>query len=175
MATTSAATPKASFTYARVPEEHGGDGEYALFLEPALDVYRSAAACRTYGEFAELRGESWKDFKQEWGDELVSSLGLRSLTRNTPFSLGDLLVSAGAIEGLEDPRNAAYEWLAANIPSSLLEAMRGLEFSDGPMGAIVVGSRAAFKRAQRTLHDSGYSEVTFRESDGAEWTLIATE
>lgn len=175
MARKSGATPKASFTFARVPEELGGEGEYALLFDPAVDVYRRAAACRTYGEFAALLGEPWNDFKQDWGDELVSSLGLKSLARHTSFSLDDMLATVGAIGGLEDPRNAAYEWLVANIPASVLDAMQGVEFSDGPMGAVVVGSRAAFKRAQRALHQHGYSEITFKQSDGAEWTLIAGE
>jgi hypothetical protein len=171
----SSARPKASFTYARVPDELGGEGEYALLLESAVDVYRGAAACRTYGEFATLLGEPWKGFKEDWGDELASSLELNSLTRHTPFSLVHMLASVGAIGGLEDPRCAAYEWFTANVPGSVLAAVQGVEFSDGPLGAIVTGSKAAFHRMQRELREQGYSEVIFRESDGTEWTLIAGE
>ena len=59
----------AAFTYFERSDLMGGDGEFTLAIDSALNTLAAACRCQTWGEFAELVGFAWVDFVEEFAND----------------------------------------------------------------------------------------------------------
>jgi hypothetical protein len=173
----------ASFSYLRVPECLGGEGEFSLALDEPLRRLRRAFRAKTMGELAAAAGMTWAAFSElvsgdtdltdldDVGEETIGE-GIRP---ELPVDFREWWCSDEPIGGIiQEPRDAAHEWLRRHVPGNVLDNRRLTEFLEwhgsspgGTISAVTAASRSAFIVLEQVLHGVGFVGVRFRYRPGA--------
>lgn len=158
----------AAFSYFEASEMMGGEGEFVLVLDDALEKLEVAFRCQTWGDLATLAGYTWKDFVNECGDDIASFTGKRRPLRREPLDFAAIWGSDVA-SVIRDPRQAAYDVLIAHVPSGVWQHPCLSDLLDvggsspgGGLDAIATENPAGFEIFANVLHTCGFTGLTFR-------------
>jgi hypothetical protein len=161
----------AELSYLEFPDTLGGDGEFSLVLDAAALRLAAAWRCKTWGEFARLVGLTWGEFVKDRNEELTEIFDRRKPRASTPIVFGELWGTYAAVDGFQDPRECAHEFLTLNVRPNVFDDQRlkgvlewGGSSPGGNVDALTSPTAHGFVLLQQVLHEAGYVSVTLKHN-----------
>lgn len=162
------------FVYGENPaigELYATDEDLVIVTRHAAEKISAAYTCRTWGEYADLCGQSWAGLLEDYGGEVRELTGLEDPAQDAPFEFGRVYGLYYVADLIPEPRTAAYEALV-QLPRTVRQDSRLTDLliwsggsPAGHIASVTARSEEAVRLFERVIHEAGYTAYRFERDD----------
>jgi hypothetical protein len=147
------------------------DEELVIVTRHAAEKVSKAYTCRTWGEYADLCGQSWAGLLEDYGGEVRELTGLEDPPQDAPFEFSRVYGLYYVADLIPEPRTAAYAALV-KLPRTVRQDSRLRDMINwsggspaGHISSVTARSEKAVRLLEQVIHEAGYIGYRFERDD----------